>query len=167
MQQGVAFKAEFNELFTDFENNTQSLAALAQQFTGIEDVDAAKKAVTVDSEENHRIISELDRDSPHLLTENFTYKRPFDFILNGQAYKDTNTWKAVYMQVCACLIALDSKQFAKTASSQEFISSRGNKRFSENPKELRSPYKVTDTIYAEINLSAQNIVEGIVDLLEF
>jgi hypothetical protein len=32
---------------------------------------------------------------------------------------------------------------------------------------LRVPYKITDTIYAEINLSAQNIVESITDLLDF
>ncbi|MFP3043610.1 hypothetical protein LQZ19_17480 [Treponema primitia] len=167
MQQGVAFKTEYNKLFSTFETNAQSLATLIQQFTGIEDVDAAQKVVSADSEENRRIIAELNKETLHLLEENFTYKRPFAFVLKGQAYKDTNTWKSVYMQVCACLIALDSKKFSKTLSSPEFISSRGNKRFSENPKELRSPYLITDTIYAEINLSAQMIVESIADLLDF
>jgi hypothetical protein len=71
------------------------------------------------------------------------------------------------MQVCACLIALDSKKFDQTPTSQDFISTRGNKRFSEDPKELRSSVKITDIIYAEVNLSAQNIVESIVDLLAF
>jgi hypothetical protein len=167
MQQGVAFKSEYNKLFSSFEANAQSLATLVQQFTGMEDVDAAKKVVPADSDENRRLIAELNKEEPHYLTENFTYKRPFAFVLNGQAYKDTNTWKSVYMQVCACLIALDSKKFAQTPTSQDFISNRGNKRFSEDPKELRSSAKITDTIYAEVNLSAQNIVESIADLLEF
>jgi hypothetical protein len=167
MQQGVAFKTEFNKLFSSFENNAQSLSTLVQQFTGVEDVDAAQEVIPADSDENRRIIAELDKEEPHYLSENFTYKRPFAFVLNGQAYKDTNTWKSVYMQVCACLIALDSQKFAKTLTSQDFISNRGNKRFSENPKELRAPYKITNTIYAEINLSAQNIVESIADLLDF
>ena len=82
LEEGVAFKRTYNEKLGAFDSLATELSTLIQQFTSVNL--ASEEQTGGDSEsENRRIIQELDRDEAHSLDENFTYKRPHGFILNG------------------------------------------------------------------------------------
>src|SRR5574344_695912 len=86
MKEGVQFKEEFNTLFEQFEQTSQSLSTLIRQFTGVKETDPEKQLKKTDSPENERLIIALNKKEPHYLEEDFTFKRPFAFVLKGQAF---------------------------------------------------------------------------------
>jgi hypothetical protein len=62
----------------------------------------------------------------------------------------------------------DSKSnFREILTIEEFVSNRGNKDFSTNPSDLRSAKPVKGDIYAETNLSANQIRDRIKKLLDY
>lgn len=74
LEAGVAFKRTYNVKLGAFDSLATELSTLVQQFTSVNL--AAEEQTGGDSEsENRRIIHELDREEPHSLDENFTYRR--------------------------------------------------------------------------------------------
>jgi hypothetical protein len=165
MEEGVQFKREFNSLFDQFEQTTQSLSTLIRQFTGVKETDPEKQIKKTNSPENERLIKSLNKEEPHYLDEDFTFKRPFAFVLNGQAFSGTETWKDLYIQVCVCLVKQNPETFDKILNMKTFLSARGRKYFSRDIKELRVGSKVTNKIFAECNLSAKDIAKELRALL--
>ena len=92
LEEGVSFKKEFNRLVEDFEKNKEAISVLVSQFTGIK-VDNQPKTINKEDSENQRIIKELNKNEPHEVTEDFTFKRPTAFIFNGCAYTDLENWR--------------------------------------------------------------------------
>lgn|SRR5574344_1835427 len=159
MKEGVQFKEEFNTLFEQFEQTSQSLSTLIRQFTGVKETDPEKQLKKTDSPENERLIIALNKKEPHYLEEDFTFKRPFAFVLKGQAFSGTETWHDVYIQVCVCLAKQNRDTFEKVLTEKTFLSSHGRKYFSRDVADLRMPGKVIDDIYAECNLSANDLAK--------
>ncbi|NWF79738.1 MAG: hypothetical protein HXY37_06780 [Chloroflexi bacterium] len=168
LEEGVAFKRAYNERMADFNRHAAELSSLIQQFTQVtvETPVSAETSERNGEAENERIIRELDRETPHYLGEHFSYKRPYGFVLKGQAYKDIVTWQSVYKLVCSLLAKLDPHRFALLPDNEAFVTRRGNRDFSRNPKDLRAPLALTDGVYAESNLSANEIARRIGLLLD-
>jgi hypothetical protein len=167
LQQAIDFKKEYNKLFDEFNKYTLSLSALIQQYTGIGNIEAAKPIVEEPSEENKRMIIQLNKEIQHSLDEDYSYKRPYAFTLKGYAY-NVNTWKALFIQVCACLDRIDHNKMLKTVMADEFISPKKNLRyFSSDKTKLRESIKITDSVYAEVNMSANRFIKVIKILLDF
>ena len=165
LEEGVAFKRTYNEKLASFDSVAAELSALVQQFTQIQ-LEAAEESGVGDSTTNDRLVEELNRETPHLISEEFTFKRPHGFILQGQAITGMTTWRRLFELICQQLLHLDSDRMRSLVHNEDFISKRGNHSFHTNPEQLRSACQITDGLYAEINLSANSIRDQIINLLD-
>jgi hypothetical protein len=111
--------------------------------------------------ENQRIIQELDRDVPHSLDEDFTWKRPYGFILLGRGTTGITTWKRLFELFCLQLLARDRDRFRSLVKHPEFVSKRGHHSFSHTRVPLRSALQLDTDLFTEINLSANSIRDTI------
>jgi hypothetical protein len=156
LEEGVAFKRTYNEKLAAFDSLATELSVLVQQFTSVNL--AAEEKTGGDSEaENQRIVQELDRDVPHSLDEDFTWKRPHGFILLGRGTTGITTWKRLYELVCLQLLAHDPDRFRSLLTHPDFVSKRGHHSFSHTPDSLRSALQLATDLFTEINLSANSI----------
>jgi len=75
----------------------------------------------------------VDNTKVHYLNENFTYKRPYAFVIEGNMIK-VNTWVQMLLETCRILIKKDENLFMTFINSSDF---KGKKRakISENLKD--------------------------------
>jgi hypothetical protein len=73
----------------------------------------------------------------------------------------------MFNQVCACLDRIDHNKMLETATADDFISKKNLRYFSNDKTKLRESNKVTDSVYAEVNMSANNFIRIIKILLDF
>jgi hypothetical protein len=166
LKEGVEFKLAYNEKLSEFSRLADELSRLIQSFTSVsttppEDVLHAGK----NSAETQHLIRELDRSQPHTLEEDFTYKRPYGFVLQGQPYTRVPTWRRVYELVCRQLAGQDPKRFATLPDNPKFITKNGHKGFSTQPNELRVRSHIAEGVYVEVHFSANDIRDSIKRLL--
>jgi hypothetical protein len=168
IKSGVAFKASFNECNASFTLSANNLSELIQKYTNTPlytQDKAPEQRLPADRAEHDRIIKELDKKEPHMLEEDFRYKRPFGFVIQGVPYKNKITWSELYLQLCSHLQTLNPDKFAALDSDPDHISNRNNKYFSKRPGDLRGAQKCGPSLYAEMNLSANQIRDSIKRLL--
>lgn len=171
LQRGVEFKAAYNECMTAFTSDADRLSALIQNFTDVAvdpDDDTVQPSDTrTANQDRERLIRELDPHIPHSLKEDFRYKRPLGFILEGEPYVPRNTWSQVYTSVCKHLAKKSPEMFDKLPENPDFISNQGNRSFSRSIQQLRVGKDVGMGIYAEFNLNANQLRDAIKDLLTY
>ncbi len=112
-------------------------------------------------ERRERIIQSLDQRVPHGLDEDFRYKRPAVFTVNGVPFDGTNTWSQVYETLCRHLATIKPAVYDALPENADFTSTRGNKYFSRQATDLRIPHDFGRGILAETNLSANQIRDNI------
>lgn len=164
MDAGVAFKREYNAKAAEFDRVAEELSVLVQQFTSVR-LEAGEETGADDHEQNERIVRELNREEPHSLGEDFTYKRPHGFILSGQAASGISTWQRLYELVCRLLFQRDAARFAALVDHPDFISNRGNRSVTRDRDALRSALEINNGLYVECNLSANGICDMLRRLL--
>ena len=162
---GVEFKRAYNTRATAFDQVASELSALVQQYTSVR-LEQDEETGADDREQNERIIAELNRDEPHSLAEDFTYKRPHGFILDGQAATRITTWQRLYELACRLLYARDEGRFRRLIEHPEFISNRGHHTVTSDRASLRKPLGVGGDLYIEANLSANGIRDVVRRLLD-
>ena len=167
IDQGAEFIKEYNDTLDQFIRISSQIESQIKNHFGINPEEEEVEKEAVNRKRRNRIIKELDKSQTHTLHENFTFKRPFGFILGDSAYKGLKTWKSLYMQVLKELDEKDSRLFSRLPQEDKFISRRGNPLFSRNRDDLRVGEKVNSQIYAEINMSANGIRDTITDLLKY
>ncbi|MBA3945103.1 MAG: hypothetical protein H0X37_11140 [Herpetosiphonaceae bacterium] len=165
--EGVEFKRIYNEKMAQLNSTATGLSALIQKFTDV----PLEQPITGGphrngTTENERIIRELNRETQHTLDEDFSYKRPYGFVLDGQAYQEILTWRGLYELLGRQLSIKDGARFRDLPNNPHFISKRGNKSFANSPADLRFPLEIAAGVYAEGNLSANNIRDNIKHLLQ-
>lgn len=165
LEEGTRFIKEFNTNLSSFSSSAQAMAEQIKTHFGvnpeIEDVETESS----DQKKRNRIIKELDKTEPHALGENFTYKRPFGFVLQDSAYKGLKTWKHLYMLTLDYLYKQDKKLFQSLPTEEKFISKRGNPLFSTNQMDLRVADQ-SNGLYIEVNLSANSLMKNLAALLD-
>jgi len=144
------------EKMTEFDRLAADLSVLIQQYTQVS-LEATEETGQEDRERNERIIRDLNRDEPHSLDEEFTYKRPHGFILAGQATSGITTWQRLYELVCRQLYQRDAGRFVSLIEHPEFISNRGHHSVTRDPGSLRKALDVEQGLFVECNLSANGI----------
>lgn len=164
LDEGYQFKKEFNRLLDDFEKNKNAISVLVSQFTGVK-LDESPKEINKEDSENQRIIKELNKNEPHEVTEDFTFKRPTAFIFNGCAYTDLNNWTEFYIQFVAISAKINPTKIKEMAELPELISKQNRKYYSTDKKDLRKPAKIMNDFYVETNLSANDFAKRIVEIL--
>jgi hypothetical protein len=164
MEEGVQFKRAYNEKMAAFDKLAAELSVLVQQHTSV-NLESEEQTGLEDRERNERIIRELNRNEPHSITEDFTYKRPYGFILDGQAATGITTWRRLFEILCRQLLTRDSQRFRALTDNQDFISNRGHRHFSPKEQDLRVAGLVGDGMYAEVHFSANGLRDMIRRLL--
>ncbi|HKL86086.1 MAG TPA: hypothetical protein VJ861_07115, partial [Treponemataceae bacterium] len=109
LDEGYAFKKEFNRLLDIFNANSSEISALVSQFTGIK-TESIPEEIKKENDENQRRVKELNKKTPHHISEDFTYKRPYAFIFDDCAYTQILTWNDIYIQFVSCLARKDSEK---------------------------------------------------------
>ena len=153
---GVEFKRAYNAKAAAFDVVASELSALVQQYTSVR-LEEAEQSGGTDRIENDRIIAELNCEEPHRLDEDFTYKRPHGFILDGLGTTGITTWLRLYELVFRQLFERDPVRFRGLCGEPDFTTNRGNHTLTNQPATLRKPLQVGDGLYAESNLSANGI----------
>jgi hypothetical protein len=156
LEAGVEFKRAYNAKAAAFDTVASELSALVQQYTSVK-LQEAEKTGGADRVENERIVAELNREQPHRLDEDFTYKRPHGFILDGQGTTGITTWQRVYELVLQRLYDRDPDRFRDLCGNPDFTTNRGNPTFTTEPARLRKALEVRKGLFVESNLSANSI----------
>lgn len=166
---GADFIQQYNQAAQQLSKATASIEHLLLSYfhQERENIEPKIEHGSGDSKSNERMILELDRNQSYLLNDNFTFKRPYGFIFNGIAYRNLMTWKAVYLKVLEVLKSSHPTKFEQLTTDELFISNRGNPLFSHTPSKLRVAYKLPESFYAEINMSANTIKQNLIIILEF
>jgi hypothetical protein len=133
---------------------------MVQKYTAVR-LEETEKIGGANLEENERIIKELDREEPHRLDENFTYKRPHGFILAGKGTTGVTTWQRLYELVCRSLLSIDEQRFRAMEEDPDFISPKGHRIVTRNPSSLRKAMELHEDLFVESNLSANSICDVI------
>lgn len=165
LEEGVEFKRSYNAKLAAFDAVSSELSQLVQQFTRV-DLAEEEESGQEDSQSNERIIEQLNREEPHSIDEDFTFKRPHGFILEGAATTGITTWRRLYELLCAHLLRRDRDRFLTLIDDDRFVSNRGHRQFTTDPTELRSPSRVGEGIHTEINLSANGLRDVIRNMLD-
>jgi hypothetical protein len=165
LEEGVEFKRAYNSKLSAFDSLSSELSQLVQKFTRV-DLAVEEQSGNDDYQNNQRIIEQLNREQPHSIDEDFTFKRPYGFILDGAATTGITTWRRLYEIVCVAFIRRDRELFRHLFDHDKFISSRGHRQFTADPSGLRSPSRLEEGIYTEINLSANGLRDVIRNLLD-
>ncbi len=156
LEAGVEFKRAYNAKAADFDRVASELSALVQHYTSVR-LEEAEKTGGTDHVENERIIAELNREEPHRLDEDFTYKRPHGFILDSQGTTGITTWQRLYELVLQRLYERDTERFRGLCADPDFTTNRGNPTFTTDPARLRKALEVRAGLFVESNLSANGI----------
>lgn len=165
LDEGVQFKRTYNEKLMDFDSLASDISDLVQGFTTVRiDEVATAEPSEQSTAESQRIIKELDKDLPHTLSEDFTYTRPYGFVLSGYAVNNLLTWRQLYGALCKALAERDPARFDALPNNPRFISRR--KQFSADPKELRNAQRIARDIYAEVHWSANSLRDVMIKLLD-
>ena len=157
MQEGVRFKQEYNEKMDAFARVAEELSVLVQQFTNIRTTTADRDDTPAQGASRERAIAELERRTPHAITKDFTYKRPYGYKLGDHAAIELTTWRALYEHLLLHLRDFSPDTFGSLPDSPETVSRRGSPHFSRDPQALRVASELADGIHTEINLSANSI----------
>ena len=112
-----------------------------------------------------RVVKALDRKKPFALSEDFTHKRPFGFMVNDFVVSDLKTWKQLYWRFFEYLHLQNFDGFAELPEIEKLHTRRGKPNFSINKEPLRDPMKVPGGLYVESNLSANGMVGQIRQLI--
>ena len=99
------------------------------------------------------------------LYDNFTFKKPNGFILEGFTYKGVYTWKYWYIKVLEVLKEINAEKFNNLPEEELFFSRRGKSLFTRNKNELRVAERVNG-FYTEVNLSANDLRKIVIKLLK-
>jgi hypothetical protein len=162
LKEGIAFKEEYNERLAKSNELLESISKLVEDYTGLEP--QKEESAEVNTEENERIIKSLDIGEKHFLSEDFKYKRPYGFTIQGKAFQNVRTWRKMY-QLTLRYLYNHFTNFDTVLDDKNFTSNQGNKFFSINEDDLRKALKIANGFYAEVNLSANNIRDRIRKLL--
>jgi len=163
VQKGSEFKVEFNEKLNEFNRISAEISNLIEKYTNVHSEPGC--IVQKDSPEHERIIRELDSSEHHTIEEDFTFKRPYGFVFEGQAYKDVKNWQRLYRLFCKQLAKKNIQLFKEFIDSTDAKTVRGNVFFATDKKVLRKALEIDSVIYAEGNLSANDIRDRIKSLL--
>jgi hypothetical protein len=166
LEQRTQFIKDFNNSFIQFSTSAALISKQIKHYFNVDPEEEELEHEVSELDKLSRVIKELDKNKAYSLDENFTYKRPYGFVLENSAYKGIKTWKSLFIQILKELYKKDKNIYLNLPNEKKFISKRNNPLFSKNPNELRSFEKIPGGFFVEVNLSANHIKNALIDLLE-
>jgi hypothetical protein len=166
VRRGADFKVAYNAAMSQFAGAAGEVSRLIQGFTMVSSLPSLAAPSDPDERSRReRLIRDLDSRAAHSLAEDFRYKRPCGFALGGEKVGGTTAWQTVYEAVWRLLATGNPPRAATVPDDAAFTSNRGNKIFSREQRDLRDGREFARGIYAEVNLSANQIRDNIKRLL--
>lgn len=161
------FLVDYNEKLDAFSRAAEAIEASVRAYMAPAD-ETTRETITerTSRERRDRIIRAMNNSQPHSLDEDFTYKRPYGFSLGDSVYREVNTWRRVLDLVCRQLASSDRQRFVGLSGNPTLTSKQGKRWLSNNRSDLRLALDVSNGMYAECNLSANDTRKLIVRLLE-
>lgn len=101
------------------------------------------------------------------LGEDVSYTYPVALNVGEFVVTGVEHWNDLYREICAFLSEELGDDFDSVVESKVFESRRNKRYLTDNPEELRKAEEVAPGIYAEMNLSANDICDRISELLDF
>lgn len=167
VEKGTAFLKSFNDNLSGFSESSGKISKQIKAHFEINPEIEEIEGEAVREKSHSRIIKELDKSEPHTIDENFTYKRPFGFVLEDQAFKGIKTWRSLFIQALKVLAEKEHNKFKKLPEVEDFISSRGKPLFTTTSSKLRMPEKTEMGFYVEVNLSANDLMKRLKNVMEY
>lgn len=165
LEAGVEFKRAFNSKAAAFDVVASELSGLVQQYTSVR-LDESEESGDADLAANDRIIADLNREVPHSLEEDFTFKRPHGVIFRSKATTGITTWQRLYELILRQLYDEDPERLITLCSHPDFTTNRGNPTFTRDRSRLRKVMEIRDGLFVESNLSANGIRDVLQRVLE-
>lgn len=165
LDRGYEFKKNYNDKLQSFGSLAAELSELVQQFTEVQIADT-EEGGSEDETINTRIVQELNKEEPHHIEEDFTYRRPYGFILQGQAVTGVVTWKRFYTRLLQVLHRQRPTILAQLPDDADHITNRGNHYFSKDSDQLSEAMEIADGVYADTHMSANSFRNSIKRLLD-
>ena len=107
----------------------------------------------------------VDENVAYNIYTDFTYKKPAAFSINGKKYY-VRKWQDLFIKTCEILVELNSEKF-RAFTNDDTIQGRIRKYFSFDGRDIKKPKRIKGTnVFVETNLSANNIRNIIVNMLE-
>lgn len=95
----------------------------------------------------------------------WAYRRPSGFVLHNKQFPGLTTWRGLYETLLTVLRDHDPKVF-QTLPEQATLVSRHNKPyFSRDPAKVREALKLSDNLFAEIDLNPNRIAKTVARVL--
>ncbi len=164
LQSGVTFVESLHERIANLGKFTAQLEELVRQYT--RSTRQQPQIIQISQLPGERKISELDRATPHYLNENFTFKRPYGFVLDQYSVTHISTWRELYRALCQVLAQRDEGVFKMLPENDKFLSPYGHREFTRNQADLREAMAIGGGLFAEANLSANGLRDNMRQLLQ-
>lgn len=161
----IQMSQELAEVLDFIKEYNKKYALIEDEVNNMPTEDEEDEELESDSEkinyENYRV----DEEVAYNLYTDFTHKKPAAFSLEGIKYP-ARKWQYVFMQTCEILVKKDAAIF-NTFVNDATMQGRTRAYFSIVRDEIRKPKKVVGTnVFVETNLSANNVRNIIVNMLE-
>ncbi len=159
LEEGYEFIRTYYDKTRTFDQAASELSATIQRFMSVR-VESEEQSGEGDRERNERIVQQLNREEPHSIGEDFTYRRPHGFILRGQGTTGITTWRRLFELVCQQLLRDNPERFRALLDNPH-----GLRGFSRSREAFRSAAEIGEGVFAETNLSANGIRDTLRRLL--
>lgn len=153
LEQGFAFKKEYNAKVAAFDRLAEDLSILVQQFTASDTLSAIDPVIISNS---LQVINDLKQHQTISLDDDWTFKRPYGVAIGSAAKNELNTWRRLFEFICRYLAQRDPELFATLPDHPKFKTRRGTVSFSRSPQDLRIASALPLGIYVEVNAAANH-----------
>lgn len=152
---------------TAYENFKESQEAI-RRIIGTEFSDKTKNVVSsIKSPAIEAALKRLRTHERHSLEEDFTSLVPRGFILAGIPFENTNSWSDLFSTFISYLAKKAPEQTRTLADNPRLFSKSGSRYFSVDFSKVRENKRIMDNFYIETNLSANDFVRLIGEVLDF
>jgi len=165
LEKGYQFMKAYNEATDELAGVTDDIEKLLREFTQNfhEEESGPETTRNVGEWPNPEEASVEIRD----LDDDLRYTYPQALHAGAFMIRGVDHWSDLLREVCDHLSDEHPDRFDEAAEADRFESDHGRRYFTREPDELRVPEEVTDGVYAEMNLSANDVASRIAELLDF
>jgi hypothetical protein len=158
------------EFMESFDNAIDDLAELSDDIEGFfrEYTQSDRNgAETIEGNDTWEPPDDESVEHRALDADNFTNTKPAALRTDAFLVRGVGHWSDLLRELLDHLADTHPEDFDELTDHERFESSRGRRYFADSPDPLRSAERFGDGVYAELNLSSNDIAERLSELLDF
>jgi hypothetical protein len=155
----LGLKRKLNSIIED-------LGSVVARFAELSQIEADENQSKIPTKQ--KIVNNATIDEHfEYLGRDFAYTSPVAFLLKGDLYRPIRSkWSQLYLLLMQVLRDQDSSVFSNLPNAARFRTNKGSKMFSASETDLRKGVELAEGVWAETNLSANQIAGNISSLLD-